>query len=68
MQSFVDDIRLAEPLLLDNQLNVIDSLIQFLAFVLGDYCLVYNKEEYKSSVFHTYYSESFKEQENSIKD
>lgn len=64
MQSFVDDIRLAEPLLLDNQLNVIDSLIQFLAFVLGDYCLVYNKEEYKSSVFHTYYSESFKEQEN----
>jgi hypothetical protein len=64
MQSFVDDIRLAEPLMLDKQLNVIDSLIQFLAFVLGDYCMVYNKEEYKDSVFQTYYSESFKQQEN----
>lgn len=64
MQSFVDDIRLAEPLMLDNQLNVIDSLIQFLAFVLGDYCTVFNKKQYEDSVFHTYYSESFKQQEN----
>ena len=55
MQSFVDDIRLAEPLMLDQQEDVSDALIQFLAFVLGDYCSLYNKEVYKDSVFRTYY-------------
>lgn len=55
MQSFVDDIRLAEPLMLDKQEDVSDALIQFLAFVLGDYCSLYNKEVYKDSVFRTYY-------------
>ena len=55
MQSFVDDIRLAEPLMLDKQEEINDALIQFLAFVLGDYCTLYNKEEYKDSLFHTYY-------------
>ena len=64
MQSFVDDIRLAAPLMLDKQEIVTDALVQFLAFVLGDYCTVYNKEQYKDSVFQSYYSESFKEQEN----
>jgi len=55
MQSFVDDIRLAEPLMLDKQEDVNDALVQFLAFVLGDYCTLYNKEEYKEAVFHKYY-------------
>lgn len=64
MRSYVDDVRLANPLMLDKQKDINDALVQFLAFVLGDYCTVYNKEQYKDSVFHTYYSESFKKQEN----
>lgn len=64
MRSYVDDVRLAEPLMLDNQKDINDSLVQFLAFVLGDYCVVYNKEQYKDSAFHAYYSESFKKQED----
>lgn len=58
MQSFVDDIRLAGPLMLDKQKDVREALIQFLAFVLGDYCSLYNKEEYKDSLFHTYYDKA----------
>lgn len=56
MQSFVDDIRLAEPLLLDKQEDINDALIQFLSYVLGDYCSVYNKTEYQSSDFNKYYN------------
>ena len=58
MRSYVDDIRLAEPLMLDKQEDVNDALIQFMAFVLGDYCTLYNKEEYKDTVFHTYYGKA----------
>jgi hypothetical protein len=64
MRSYVDDVRLADPLMLDTQKDINDALVQFLAFVLGDYCTVYNKEQYKDSVFQSYYSESFKKQEN----
>ncbi len=64
MRSYVDDVRLANPLMLDKQKDINDALAQFLAFVLGDYCMVFNKKQYEDSVFHTYYSESFKEQEN----
>lgn len=62
MQSFVDDIRLAGPLLLDKQVDVTDALIQFLAFVLGDYCTVYDKTEYEKTPFNDYYKSCFKEQ------
>lgn len=55
MRSYVDDIRLAEPLLLDKQKNINDALIQFLSYVLGDYCSVYNKTEYGSSDYNKYY-------------
>lgn len=62
MQSFVDDIRLAGPLMLDKQKDVTDALIQFLAFVLGDYCSVYDKTEYEKTPFNDYYKSFFKEQ------
>ena len=63
MQSFVDDIRLAEPLMLDKQEDVPEALIQFLAFVLGDYCSVYSKAEYAESPFNKYYKNVIKEGE-----
>lgn len=55
MQSFVDDIRLAEPLMLNDQEEINDALIQFLAFVLGDYCSVYNKTKYDGTAFNEYF-------------
>lgn len=63
MRSYVDDIRLAEPLMLNSQSDINDAIVQFLAFVLGDFCSVYNKEDYKESAFHGYYGESTKYKE-----
>ena len=60
MHSYVDDVRLAAPLLLDDQKDITDALIQFLAFVLGDYCSVYNKSEYDKTPFNDYYKDSNK--------
>lgn len=55
MQSFVDDIRLASPLMFDKQENIGNVLVLFLAFVLGDFCDVYDKKS--NTVFHQYYGE-----------
>ena len=63
MRSYVDDIRLAEPLMLDKQKDINDALVQFLAFVLGDYCKIYNKEKYRESVYYSYYSQAKKREE-----
>jgi hypothetical protein len=59
MQSFVDDIRLSSPLLMDTHEDFQDALLQLLAFLLGDYCKVYNKSEYKDSVYHTYFQQQY---------
>ncbi len=56
MQSFVDDIRLASPLMFDKQENIDNVLVQFLAFVLGDFCDVYDKND--KTQFHRYYGDS----------
>lgn len=58
MRSYVDDIRLAEPLMLNKQEEMTDALSQFLAFILGDYCTVYNKPEYDEATINKYYKES----------
>ena len=58
MRSYVDDIRLAETLMLNKQEEMTDALSQFLAFILGDYCTVYNKPEYDEATFNKYYKES----------
>ena len=58
MRSYVDDIRLADPLMLNSQEDINDALIQFLAFVLGDYCSVYNKSEYEGTAFNEYYKKA----------
>ena len=63
MRSYVDDVRLAEPLMLDKQTDINNALVQFLAFVLGDYCTIYDKEESKDSVFQAYYTEKTKGKE-----
>lgn len=45
MRSYVDDKRMAQPLMLDNQVSFDDSLARFLAFVLGDYARIYKKQD-----------------------
>lgn len=57
MQSFVDDVRLASPLLLNKQNDVNDVLVQFLAYILGDYCQVYNTIA-EGSMYKEYYNGS----------
>lgn len=58
MQSFADDIRLASPLMLDKQENIDNSLVQFLAYVLGDYCDIYKKDVEDDNVYNHYYGDS----------
>lgn len=59
MRSYVDDVRLANPLQLDKQDEIKDALIQFLAFILGDFCDFYSLKDYENTTFHDYYTESF---------
>lgn len=54
MQSFVDDIRLAQPLLLDNPNEIENVLVRFLAYILGDFCEVYTKEDGKNTIYDDY--------------
>ena len=58
MQSFVDDIRLAQPLLLDNPKEIENVLVKFLAYVLGDYCDVYTKDGEEKTIYDDYYGKS----------
>ena len=58
MQSFVDDIRLAQPLLLDNPKEIENVLVKFLAYVLGDYCDVYTKDSEGKTIYDDYYGKS----------
>ena len=41
LQSYSNDERIAVPLLLNRKENIQDSLAKFLAFVLGDFCKIY---------------------------
>jgi hypothetical protein len=41
LQSYLNDERIAEPLLLNLKENIPDSLAKFLSFVLGDFCKIY---------------------------
>lgn len=57
MQSFVDDIRLSGPLMLNEQDNINNVLVKFLSFILGDYCSIYNKEAEDQSIYDRYYAD-----------
>lgn len=59
MQSFIDDIRLASPLLLDKQKDINNVLVQFLAYILGDYCQIYDTiADGDDSIYKNYYTKS----------
>lgn len=58
MQSFVDDIRLAQPLLLDKPKEIENVLVKFLAYILGDYCDVYTKDGDGKTIYDDYFGNS----------
>ena len=45
MQSYLNDERLASPLLLNHIVQIPDFLAKFLAFILGDFCRVFHTNE-----------------------
>lgn len=61
LQSYLNDERIAEPLLLKQSENITDSLAKFLAFVLGDFCKVY--QDVDSDSFTSYYKENLNKKE-----
>lgn len=59
MQSFIDDIRLASPLLLDKQNDINNVLVQFLAYIFGDYCQIYDTiADEDGAIYKNYYKET----------
>lgn len=58
MQSFIDDIRLSSPLLLNSPTEINNVLVKFLSYILGDYCEVYNKDDLHKSIYDEYYGGS----------
>lgn len=56
LQSYLNDERIAEPLLLKQKEDIPSSLAKFLAFILGDYCKIYHDGE--SETFSDYFTNS----------
>ena len=53
LQSYVNDERIAEPLLLSEKANFEESLAKFISFILGDFCKVY--QDQKTDHFSSHY-------------
>lgn len=53
LQSYLGDERISQPLLLNQSEEILNALAKFIAFILGDFCKVYNAEE--SDLFTGFY-------------
>lgn len=53
LQSYLNDERIAEPLLLKQKENISYSLAKFLAFILGNFCKIYQDKD--NDGFSSYY-------------
>lgn len=65
LQSYLNDQRIADPLMLNQQKDLPGSLVKFLAFILGDYCKIYNKEN--EDPFTSYYEETLNSEDDKKK-
>lgn len=61
LQSYLNDERIAEPLLLKQTDEMPNALAKFLAFIIGDFCKIYQKTE--SDIFTRYYKEKLEAME-----
>lgn len=55
LQSYANDERISLPLLLKSEEDIPKALSKFIAFILGDFCKVYNSSE--KDLFSTYFRE-----------
>lgn len=53
LQSYLNDERISQPLLLNQTQEITDALAKFVAFVLGDFCKVYHSQD--MDLFTEYY-------------
>jgi len=53
LQSYLGDERIAQPLMLAHTEEIKNSLAKFIAFILGDFCKVYNADE--KELYSTYH-------------
>lgn len=69
IQSYMNDERISNPLLLKHESNFKNSLAKFISFILGDFCKVYQKDD--SDIFSKYFEGQNKksggEETNSVK-
>lgn len=55
LQSYLSDDRISQPLMLNNNEELVNVLAKFLAFILGDFCKIYQDE---TDLYSKYYRES----------
>jgi len=68
LQSYLSNERIAQPLMLNDKKEITSVLAKFIAFILGDFCKVYQNKE--TDLFSDYYKKQSekKDQEKIIED
>jgi hypothetical protein len=61
LQSFLNDERIANPLLLNKKEEIPQALAKFISFILGDFCKVYQNNE--PDLFSDYYKKQFEKKD-----
>lgn len=62
LQSFLNDERIASPLLFNQTMEIENILAKFIAFILGDFCKIYQDAD--KDVFSEYYRDQLKKKNN----
>ena len=55
LQSYLNDERIAQPLMLNNKEKISNVLAKFIAFILGDFCKIYQEGE--TDLYTKYYND-----------
>lgn len=61
LQSYLSDERISQPLLLNQPEEILNALAKFIAFILGDFCKVYNTEQ--TDLFTDFYKNQLGKEE-----
>ncbi|WP_339605927.1 DUF87 domain-containing protein [uncultured Roseivirga sp.] len=61
LQSYIGDERISQPLLLNQPEEILNALAKFIAFILGDFCKVYDTQE--ADLFTNFYKKQLGKEE-----
>ncbi len=61
LQSYLGDERISQPLLLNQAEEIVNALAKFIAFILGDFCKVYNNKD--TDLFTQFYQKQLGNQD-----